>query len=464
MMILFKYLLLSLCFISSITLAADNISELVLSNGLKIIVKPDQRSPIAVFQIWYKVGSANEQQGYTGISHLLEHLMYRGMKNPSLDAVYREIDSIGTQGNAYTGRDHTFYYHILGNKYLPLAFAVEAERMKNLVVDINDFKIEKNVIHEEWSDSISKDPYLPASNALYHYAFQYEAYQFPVIGQMADQDALTLPLVLNWHRVHYTPDNATLVIVGDIKTSAVFALARKYFSGINKKAKISPAQLSGDKKNLLENKLPDKTLPEKKLPVKKTVKRFIMPETTKVAMILLAFKVPSIKTSEPAWEAYALDVLAGWFDSGFHSRLTKALIRDRQVAHEVFVHYSPMNRKQSLFIIEATPANNVSVQQLEQAIIAEIKQIRNEVISPETLQKVKNQMIATEIFERDSMYIQAKIIGQAESVGIPWSEDAQYMSRIKAVTTEQVNTVLQQYINLDKQFIVIQNAHDTEMH
>ena len=454
MMFTLKYLLLSLCFMSSMTLAADDISELVLPNGLKIIVKPDQRSPIAVFQIWYKVGSANEQQGYTGISHLLEHLMYRGMKNPSLDAVYRKMDSIGTQGNAYTSRDHTFYYHILGKKHLALAFAVEAERMKHLAVNINDFNIEKDVIREEWSDRISRDPYLPASNALYRYAFQYEAYQFPVIGRMADVGALTLPQAVNWHKDHYTPDNAILVIVGDVKTSAVFALARKYFAGIDRKTSISSAQFSAG-----ENEVAGKTLLDKN-----NVTRFIMPETTKVAMILLAFKVPSIKTSEPAWEAYALDVLAGWLDSGLHSRLTKALVRDRQVAHEVFVHYSPMNRKQSLFIIEATPANNASVQQLEQAIIAEIKQIRSEVISPETLQKVKNQMIATEIFERDSMYTQAKIIGQAESVGIPWSEDAKYMSRIKAVTTEQVNTVLQHYINLDKQFIVIQNAHDTGMH
>ena len=447
-MFIWKFLLLSLCFISSFTLAADDTSEFVLPNGLRIIVKPDSRSPIVVFQVWYKVGSANEQEGDRGISHLLEHLMYRGIKNPSLADVYQKMGTIGAKGNAYTTRDYTYYYHILEKSHLPLAFALEAERMKHLFIDVKGFNIEKNVIREEWSDSISRDPYLPASNALYQNAFEHEAYQFPVIGQMEDFDALTLAQATKWHKDHYTPDNAILVIVGDVKPSEVFALAQEYFADIEKKAKLSNVSYPEDKnKPLLD---------------KKSSTRFIMSEHTKVAMILLAFKVPSIKTSEPAWEAYALDVLAGWFDSGLHSRLTKALVRDRQVAHEVFVNYSPMNRQQSLFIIEATPAHDVSVKQLEKAIITEIKQIRNEVISPETLQKVKNQMIATGIFERDSMDTQAKIIGQAEAVDIHWSEDAKYISRIKAVTAEQIKTVLQHYINLDKQFIVIQNAHETE--
>ena len=442
-----KYLLPCLCFTFCITsaVAEDKISELMLSNGLKIIIKSDHRSPIVVFQVWYKVGSADAQKGHTGISHLLEHMMYRGMKNPQLEDVYRKMSLIGSQGNAYTTRDYTFYYHVVEKKYLHLAFAVEAERMRYLVIDKNEFNIEKKIIQEEWLNNNSKDPYLPASNALYNMAFENEAYQFPVIGQMQDQAALSIDKVLSWYESHYTPDNAILVIVGDINASNTFSLARKYFANIKKKSKISEHQFSSDKIQLA-------------LKQKKT--RIIMPETTKVAMILLAFKVPSIKTSEPTWEAYALDVLAGWFDSGLDSRLTKALVKDRRVAHEVFVHYSPMNKKESLFIIEATPAQNISIKQLEWTLIKEIKRLKKETISRKTLQKIKNQMIATEIFERDSMLIQARIIGQAESVGISWLEDREYINRIKAVSPEQVKSVFQRYLNLDKKFIAIQNKHD----
>lgn len=419
-------------------LCADEITEFILPNGLKLVVKPDQRSPIAIFQIWYKVGSANEQKGHTGISHLLEHLMYRSNRYHSLNKVYQQMGSIGSLGNAYTTRDHTFYYHTLKKKYLPLAFALEAERMKYLDVDKNAFEIEKKIIKQERLERINQDPYLKANNALYRLAFKNDGYQFPVIGLPEDLPGLTLKQAMIWHKNRYTPDNATIVVVGNVKPAEVISLAKKYFSPIKKKKQKANNSLIADEE-------------------KHSVTRYIMPESTKVGMVFLAFKVPSIKTAFPAWEAYALDVLAGWLESGNHSRLTNTLVIDKKIAHEVFVNYSPMSRKQSLFIIEASPLEGISLQQLEQEIIAEIQQIKKEHISDKTLQKVKNQMIATEIFERDSMHTQAKIIGQAESVDIHWSEDAQYINRIKAVTAEQINEVLQKYINLEKKFVVIQN-------
>ncbi len=423
---------------SSVALPADNITELVLSNGLKIIVKPDHRSPVAVFQIWYKVGSGYEREGITGVSHMLEHLMFKRNNNIVLGEAFNQLHNIGARGNAYTSRDHTFFYHLLEKKYLALAFAVEAERMQHLSPSIKDFNIEKKVIREELQSCIGREPYLPAYNALYKLAFQQNGYQFPVLGRPQDLDFLTLENTLSWYNNHYAPDNASIVVVGDIKAAEVFALARKHFASISKKAQ--PVSHRSDAKT-----------------TKKAASRFIMSESTRVGAILLAFKVPSIKTSMPAWEAYALEVLAGWFDSGTNSRLTSALIRDRQLAHEITVQYSPMVRQHSLFIIEALPAQNVTLQQLEQALDEELQKIKNELISQQTLKKIKNQMIATEIFDRDSIYTQAEIIGQAESVGIHWSEDAQYIERIKAVTAEQVKKVLHKYFITEKKFVVLQD-------
>lgn len=449
-MSIYKFLFAGLCLTSFITSvsAADDISELILSNGLKVIVKPDHRSPITVFQIWYKVGSANEQKGYTGISHLLEHMMYRGGKTPYLEHVYKKMSLIGTKGNAYTSRDYTYYYHTLGSEHIELAFSIEADRMKHLNIDKNELAIEKKVIQEEWHTSLIKDPYLRANNALYNFAFQHEPYQMPVIGRMEDQVNLSPSLILNWHNNYYTPDNATLVIVGDINNSEIFSLARQYFSSIKTKKKLSETNFSSRSHQIDTNK--------------ENITHIVMPEKTKVAMILMAFKVPSIKTSSPKWEAYALDVLAGWFDSGFHSRLTHALINVKQVAQDVFVRYSPMNKTQSLFIIEATPAHNISIQQLEQAILEELQQIKSEMISAKELLKVKTQMTATGIFERDSMLTQAQIIGQAESVDINWLEDTKYISHIKSVTAQQIKSVFQRYIDLNKKFVVIQNSHKDE--
>ncbi len=170
----------------------------------------------------------------------------------------------------------------------------------------------------------------------------------------------------------------------------------------------------------------------------------------------MGFRVPSIKTAVPEQDAYALEVLAGWLDSGVHSRLPRALIWDKQKAQDISVRYSLMTRYDSLFIIEAMPLKDISMTQLEQAIKDELKTIRQQLISERELQEVKNQMIAAEVFERDSTYTQAKIIGQAEVIDIPWSEDAKYIERIKSVTAEQVQEVLNKYFTANKRITIIQ--------
>lgn len=438
-----NYLLLILCCMASITLYGEDISELVLPNGLKIIVKPDHRSSSAVFQIWYKVGSAYEHEGSSGISHLLEHLMFLTNNNIPLGRRFNHLSDIGAIGNAYTGKDYTFYYHIMDKKHLASAFELEAGRMQHLSPSQTEFNIEKKVILEELHARIGKDPYLPAYNALYEQAFKNHGYQFPVIGRLEDQQKLTLPKAMLWYKNYYSADNASIVVVGDIKAEEVFALARKYFSPVKKVKLIT--QQHHDRQEKQSTRI-----------------RFVMPQRIKVGAILMAFKVPSIKTSVPAWEAYALEVLAGWFESGNNSRLSKTLIRDQQLANEITITYSSISRDDTLFIIEAIPAQGVSLKQLEKALIKKIKQTKNELINPQSLQKIKNQMIATEIFDRDSMYTQAKIIGQAESVGIHWADDAQYISHIESVTAEQVQKVLNKYLIPANETIVIQNSHKTE--
>lgn len=441
-LLIFSWIIFSCCLITSTSWAIESVSELVLDNGLKVIVKPDRRSPIAILQVWYKVGSSYEQKGTTGVSHMLEHLMFKGSENWVLQEGFNRLNNIGARGNAYTHRDYTFYYHMLEKEHLEVSFKVEAQRMKAIAPTMEDFEIEKKVILEELHTRMTKDPHLFSYEALYEQAFDQSGYRLPVIGFPEDIEALTLSATMDWYNRFYRPDNAIMVVAGDVNEDEVFALVRKHFSDI-KKIKSSVKNTA----NIIDSKQ-EKTI------------HYVIPETTQVGLLLMGFKVPSIKSAVPSWEAYALDVLAGWFESGHNSRLSKALIRDTKQAYEISVSYSIMRRQDTLFIIEAIPSQGTTLNNLENILNEEIKKVKSELISNKTLRKIKNQMIATEVYERDSLYTQAKIIGQAEVIGIPWQQDAQYIKRIKAVTPEQIQAVLKKYFVMENKVIVIQNSYN----
>ncbi len=428
----------------SLQAAQSEIESFMLDNGLKVIFKPDHRAPIAVVQIWYKVGSANESPGKRGISHLLEHMMFKSYKNPQLAQDFWQLTRIGAKRNAFTHRDYTFYFYIADKKVLPTMIRLESERMRGLYASEQSLKIEKKIIQEEFNNQLSKDPFYFLDDLIYQKAFQNSGYQYPIIGNLLDIQKLSLSQLKQWHQQYYTPDNAILVVVGDVDVKEIFKWVERYFSGIHKQRTL-PLYKS-IKKNSLESA--------------RTELHFVLPgrpdQLTVGGKLLMGFRVPSIKTAIPIQEAYALEVLAGWLDSGIHSRLPRVLIRDKQKALEITVRYSLMTRYDSLFIIEAEPLKGISMAQLEQAIKDELNTIQQQLISERELQEVKNQMIAAEVFERDSSYIQARIIGQAEVIDIPWFVDARYIERIKSVTAEQIQQVLKKYFTPNNRITLIQ--------
>lgn len=410
------------------------VSSFILNNGLKVIIKPDHRAPVAVAQIWYKVGAADESAGQSGISHLLEHMMFKSYNNPQLAQDFWQLTRIGARRNAYTHRDYTFYFYIADKTALQRMIHLEALRMQGLYATEQSLAIEKKIIQEEFNNKLSKDPFYFLNDLIYRKAFRYSGYQNPVIGNMKDIQNLTLSQLRQWHQQYYTPDNAVLVIAGDVNAQSVFKWADQYFSPIQKKRTVPV------KKNIHISDVSGQSEIRFMVTGKQNP-----PDINRNGKLLMGFRVPSVKTARPNQEAYALEVLAGWLDSGVHSRLPRALIWDKRKAQDISVNYSLMTRYDSLFIIEAMPLENVSMAQLEQAIKEELSLIQQHRISDSELQKVKNQMVAAEIFERDSTYIQAKIIGQAEAIDIPWSEDARYIERIKSVTAEQIQQVLKKY-------------------
>jgi len=423
------------------TLSAGEISELVLANGLKIIVKPDHRSSIVVFQIWYKVGSAYETPGITGISHLLEHLMYKGIKSDPSGKLFKAMNRIGAKGNAFTSRDFSYYFHQLEKTHLALAFELEAERMQNLLFRPEVIELEKRVIEQEQKTRLAEDPYLSAYDNLYQLAYGNTGYGLPVIGLGNDVRNLSLNQINSWYQQYYQPSNATVVISGDILPQKAFKLAKQYFS-------VLPNQSFRH----------EKTTEPNQIPIQKIQKRLELSAPLNIGMLLQAYQVPVISTSQPPWEAYALEVLAGWLDSGSDSILNQVLVKKLQLATEINIIYSPIARYETLFILELIPAKGASLIDLEQRVTQLIDQLKTQLMSQTNLKRIKNQIIATAIYEKDSLFTQAKIIGQAESVGINWRDDAKYVERIKGISAHQVQKVLQKYFIPKRRTSIIQPA------
>jgi len=419
----------------SLPVFAQQAQEFFLSNGLKLIVKPDHRAPIAVFQIWYKVGSVDEPSGQSGISHMLEHLMYKGTKIDPEGHLFKSMNRIGAQGNAFTSRDYSYFFHKLEKSHLAIAFQLEAARMQHLSLNQYLFDLEKQVVKEEKATRRSNDPYIDVYDKLYSLAFPQHGYATPIIGYQHDMEKLSLSQVQSWYQHYYQPGNAVIVVSGDVKPQEVIKLSEQYFGNIPS-SKVS--------------RTPHKPL------LKQVEKRFVFPNSLPVGMLLIGFKVPVITTAAPVWEAYALEVLAGWLDSGSHSYLSRKLIKEQQLASQVKIGYSLLSRYDNLFMIELLPANGATLDKLEKAINREIQQLKMQLISDRELQIIKNQIISTAVFEQDSQHIQAKIIGQAEAIGLNWREDAKYVEHIQKITAKQIQQVLRKYFVAVKKTTIIQ--------
>ena len=300
-------LLLGLAFICNAYAGMDGTHEKTLDNGLKIIVKEDHRAPVVVSQVWYRVGSAQEHNGITGVSHLLEHMMFKGTEKYSADQFTSTLAEIGARDNAFTSRDYTAYYQLMGSPHLEVSFMLESDRMVNLVLTQDDFISERNVVKEERRWRTDDNPNAQVYEQLNATAFVSSPYHHPVIGWMDDLDHLELGDLETWYRRWYAPNNATLVVVGDVEPDAVFALAVEHFGTLANR----PVRESKPRLEFLQ------TGP----------RRVTVRAVAKLPYIMLGYKVPSLTNARQDWEPYALAVLSGVLDGGRSARLSKHLVR-----------------------------------------------------------------------------------------------------------------------------------------
>jgi zinc protease len=410
------------------SLPSADISERILNNGLKVIVKPDHRSPVVISQIWYKVGSSYETGGTTGVSHVLEHMMFKGSKNFPTGEFHKIIARNGGDDNAFTSKDYTAYYQKLEKSRLKVSFELESDRMRGLTLPLDEFKKELMVVMEERRMRTEDKPESLTYEQFYATAFDNSGYHQPIIGWMDDLKNLQVGDLRQWYERYYAPNNATIVVVGDVEPEAVFALAEEYFG------KLEPF----DEKILAS----DKPRTERQ---QKGTKRITMELEAKLPYFIMGYKVPVINTAEEPWEPYALAVLGGILDGGDSARLSKQLIRGSKIAIEAGAGYSLDARMQTLFLLNGRPSRNVSTEQLEQAILAELDKIKIEKVTPQELQRVKAQVISSAVYEKDSMFYQAMKIGIAETVGVGWEEDEKYVEKIQAVSAEQLQQVAKKY-------------------
>ncbi len=402
--------------------------EFHLDNGLKVIVREDHRAPVVVSQLWYRVGSSHEPPGQTGVSHALEHMMFKGSENLAPGEASKLLGSLGAQENAFTSRDYTAYYQVLSREQLAIALEMEAERMHTAKLPEDEFLREMEVIKEERRLRVDDNPNSLAYERFLTQAHMASPYGQPVIGWMHDLERLTIGDLRAWYRTWYQPGNAILVIVGDVSLEEVRPLVETYFGPI-----------------------PAGEVPAQKIPLELPggAQRNVNIEVeVQLPSLLMSFNVPSLNTAEQAWEVHALRLLEGVLDAGYSARLPSRLERGSSVATSANASYSAFTRGDTLFTLSglSNQSREVNLAELEAALWEEIDQLKNSPPDSAELTRVKTQLIAQDIYARDSITHQANMIGQLESVGLSWELIEQDADALEAITPEQVSAVARKFL------------------
>ncbi|HEU5408665.1 MAG TPA: pitrilysin family protein [Nitrospira sp.] len=414
----------------SISLGAEP-SEYILANGMKVLLVEVPKAPVATVQVWYKVGSRNEVMGRAGLSHMLEHMMFKGTARYPKGSFSRIVRKNGGIDNAFTGQDFTAYFENVAADRVGLALELEADRMQGLILDHNEFQTERDVVKEERRLRSEDDPQGALVEALVAQAFLSHPYHWPVIGWFADLDAMSLEDLQRHYDTFYSPNNATLVVVGDIRAEALLPTIKRLFEPIPR----GPS--------------PKQALPPE--PEQRGERRFLLKREAQVPFVMMGFRVPNYSNED----SYALDILESILSHGKSSRLYQSLVYDQKNSLAVGADYSVLQTDPGLFYFYSLVNPSAKVEGVEEAIQHEIVRLQNEPPSEQELQRAKNQVEAARIFEQDSNFRHAMLMGQAESVGAGWRRIDQFVERIRAVTAKDIQRVAKQYLTPDNRTVGI---------
>lgn len=401
--------------------AAENTFETTLSNGLKIVVREDRRAPTVVHMVWYRTGSLDETTGTTGVAHVLEHMMFKGTKTVGPGEFNKRVAAAGGQDNAFTTQDYTAYFQQVPKAGLADMMSLEADRMRGLMIEDEAFRKELEVIKEERRWRTDDQPRSKVYEEMMAAAYLSHPYHNPVIGWMRDIENISAQDARDWYARWYGPNNATVVVVGDVEHDAIFSMAQQYYGAL------APVKLP-QRKSMGE-------------PAQTGERRITLRAPAELPYLMMAWHVPPVLDVKASDEAYAMQILAAVLDGYEGARLKRTLVRGSKQAVSVGAGVDGVSRgNQSLFILEGVPSKGVSVKQLEAALRAALQEIAAKGVSDVELTRVKAQLVAGKVFEQDAQMGQAMQIGSMEVLGRSWREEDVMFERLRSVSANAVQT------------------------
>ncbi len=402
-------------------LTAEEVLETTLPNGLKVLLLENHKAPVVTSQIWYNVGSRDEPLGQSGLTHLVEHLMFRGTEKVGPKMFSRVIQKNGGQDNAFTSRDYTAYFENIASDRLAIALDLESDRMTGLRVDEQKFQTELLVVKEERRLRIKDDPVASLYEEIGAVAFKSHPYQRPIIGWMEDLEGLTHSDFQDFYRRFYQPGNAVVVVVGDFQKEKVLPLIRETFG------KIPPG------KPLVRIKIQE---PPQEAEKRVTLRR---PEA-RLPYVTLVYHVPAY----PHPDAFPLKVMSQILAGGKSSRLYRKMVYEEQLALETGADFSFNSRDPHLFYVSAQAMPGKSAEQIEHRLHQEITDWGKIPPTPEEIERAKNQIEASYIFGQDSIFYQGMLLGKNQTLG-SWRDIQKFLPGIRAVTPDDLLRVYRTY-------------------
>lgn len=405
------------------------VSQYELANGLKVVVIPDRRAPVVTHMIWYKAGSADEPPGKSGIAHYLEHLMFKGTKTVKAGEFSAKVAENGGQENAFTSTDYTAYYQRVSPDILEEMMRLEADRMENLVLTKEVIDPERKVVIEERNSRTENDPNSLFRESMRAALYRNHRYGIPIIGWRHEIDKLDKDAAIAFYDKFYTPNNATLVVAGDVEPEAVKAMAERTYGKVKRRAepgvRVRPSE------------------PPSRAPriVNMTDERVRSPSWQR------SYLMPSYYNSD---KGEALDILSEVLGGSPTSRIYKALVIDNKIATQAGAWYQGSAMDDTTFAFYGTPHPDKTVQDVETAIEAVIAKVLKEGVTEKEIARAKNRLLKQAIFARDSQTTLARIYGASLTMGSTIESVQQWPERIKAVTVDDVNKAAREYLDIKR--------------
>jgi zinc protease len=414
------------------TVTSERPATFTLGNGMQVVVIPDHRTPVVTQMIWYKVGSADETPGKSGLAHFLEHLMFKGTAKHPAGEFSQTVLRIGGNENAFTSTDYTGYFQRVPRDQLAKMMEFEADRMTGLVLKDENVLPERDVVLEEFNMRVANNPEARLSEQVMAALYLNHPYGRPVIGWRQEIEKLDREDALAFYRRFYAPNNATLVIAGDVDSNEIRPLAERSFGQVAPQPAISAHRMR----------------PQEPLPAAPRTVTLSDPRVEQTG-VRRYYLVPSATTAA-AGESPALDVLAQLMGGGSNSYLYRALVMDRPLAVSAGASYQGTALDDTQFTISVSPKPGVEFAAVEQAVDGVIAEVAQNAVRAEDLERVKTQLIAEAIYAQDNQASLARWYGAALTTGLSVDDVRSWPDRIRAVTAEQIRAAAQKWLDKNR--------------